>query len=191
MAFGSVSVTTAITSIMSSFDKPYPASAGALLCNQPVMAFSEFLLKTQSPEPVTRSKLSHRLRSQPPCAQNERSCFRPRQPPSIRRRVLLHLPCRRSPSARWRSPSPCEASCHGPVGQNSAPGDLRACEHRCRGLQNPAQQKNHQPRLHLALRLQHRQGLPPAVLPQFPHAATLPSPPAAAPHPDRSRPPEP
>ena len=32
MAFGSVSVTTAITSIMSSFDKPYPASAGVLLC---------------------------------------------------------------------------------------------------------------------------------------------------------------
>jgi hypothetical protein len=34
MAFGRVSVTTAITSIMSSFDKWYPASAGPLMHGQ-------------------------------------------------------------------------------------------------------------------------------------------------------------
>src|ERR1035438_7927751 len=37
MALGSVSVTTAITSIASSFDKPYPASAGPLLRYRPVI----------------------------------------------------------------------------------------------------------------------------------------------------------
>src|ERR1017187_1041357 len=130
----------------------------------------------------TRLKSSLRWRLPPPYAQNERSCFRPLPPRSIRRPIPGHPVCRHSPWARWRSPSPLAASCPVPLHQNSAPADLRACGPRCRDPQNPAPPKTLRPRLHLAPQSPRRPRSPPASPRQFPHAATLRSPAAAVPY---------
>src|ERR1035438_1909498 len=114
------------------------------------------------PERATRSEFSLRLRSPPPCAQNERSCFRPRPPPSSRRPEPLPQPCRHSPSARWQSPFRPSTSFPCPAGQSSAPAGLRACVRRYRGPQSRAPQKIPRPRPPLVPRLRHRPGLPPA-----------------------------
>jgi len=58
MAFGRVSVTTAITSIASSFDKPHPASAGALQSASGLLTRACYSVRTLAPVAVTATECS-------------------------------------------------------------------------------------------------------------------------------------
>src|SRR5277367_612820 len=123
MALGKVSTTVAITSIASSFDKPYPDSAGSVpaLLNQ-----------------LIASKLLRLRRSPRPCAQSARSNFHPALLPSSRRSTPEHPACPRSPWARSQSPCPRAASVPDPDGHSSEPADLHAAAYRCHVPQTPA-----------------------------------------------------